>query len=309
MNGLLQSQSLCPAFECFRLDSSAYPDSFPVPLHNHYFSELLLVREGNCVIIRDGVTHQISAGGAVYISPLIPHSVDSADGGPVVLDLVKFSATRMKEIPDYLADFRAISLDAARLHLPIQMSPEEVQSLHLDNIIRECLVENERKRFAYDLRIRAMIYWIITALARFWLEKRESFPNAGSVRKDPVLSLPAYIEEHIAEPLKVEDLAAMLGISYPWFAKRFRDFFGVSCKQFIEQVRMDYVEQYLIHSNLDLEEISRRTGFTDSSHMVKSFRQLRNMTPGQFRALARTDGHPPFYPVSRLRAPKYSPKG
>ena len=297
-------QSPCPAFECFRLNSALHPDSFPIPLHNHYFSELILIREGNCRVVRDGVTHQMSAGEIVYISPLIPHSAESVDGQPVILDIVKFSATRMKEIPDYLVDLRALALDAARLHLPIHMSAEEVRNLHLDNIIRECLLEKEKRRFAYDLRIRAMIYWIITALARFWLDKRAVFPNAGNLRKDPVLSIPSYIEEHIAEPLKVENLAALLGISYPWFAKQFREFFGVSCKQFIERIRMDYVEQYLVYSDLDLEEISKRTGFTDSSHMVKSFRRLRNMTPGQFRSVAQADGYSSFFTVSRLSAPK-----
>lgn len=304
MDNLFAEHSLCPSFQCFRLSSALYPDSFPVPLHNHYFCELILVREGTCRVVRSGIEHRMNAGEAVYIPPFVPHSVDFSDDLPVVLDILKFSVTRLKEMPVLLADFRVLSMDASSLHLPIHMSVGDVRKYYLDQILLECLQETERKEFAYDLRIRAMIYWIITALARFWLEKREAYPRPGSPRKNPVMALPTYIEEHIAEPLKVEELASMLGFSYPWFAKCFRDVFGIGCKQFIERVRIEYVEQYLVHSDLDLEEISKRTGFTDSSHMVKSFRKLRNMTPGQYRALARLDDHPPFYPVSPLPSPK-----
>ena len=93
-----------------------------------------------------------------------------------------------------------------------------------------------------------------------------------------------------------QTLAARCSISYPWFAKRFHDYFGISCKQCIEKLRVETVEQYLTYSDLDLKTISQKTGYTDCSHMVKDFRRMNGMTPGQYRSLMKRQGRSPISP-------------
>ena len=301
--------SLFRAFECFRFDSAACGNRlFPVAPHSHYFSEILLVRSGSCRVVRGSRTHILNAGELLYVAPLVRHSVESADGSPVVFDVVKFSATRLREIPSYISDLRSFALDAAHAHLPIQMSAEEAHAWHLDSIIRECIVESERQSFAWDLHTRALIYLLITGLARFWISKRKTLAEMLPKDPDPILDIPPYIEQHISEPLRVEDLARRCSLSYPWFAKRFHEFFGLSCKQFIEHIRIEAVEQYLVYSELDLAEISSHTGYTDCSHMVKDFRRMTGMTPGQFRSMMKIQGHAPFSRFSGQSEPIHPSK-
>ena len=302
--------SVFQAFECFHFDSSACGDRlFPVPSHSHYFSEVLLVRSGVCRIVRGAHIHILNPGQLLYISPLVRHSVDSADGNPVTFDIVKFSATRLLEIPSYISDLRSIAMDAAHVHLPIQMSAEDACTWHLDTIIQECIIESERQAFAWDLHTRALIYLLITGLARFWISKRESLADQLPKEPDPIVEIPAYIEQHISEPLRVEDLARRCSLSYPWFAKRFHEFYGLSCKQFIEHIRIEAVEQYLVYSDLDLAEISRLTGYTDCSHMVKDFRHRSGITPGQYRSMMKIQGCAPFSRFSGQTEPIHPSKG
>ena len=292
--------AICQAFECLHCDSSKCGSSFPFNPHSHYFSEVLLVREGCCRVFRGNQTHTLKSGELLYIAPLLRHSIESADDNPVIFDVVKFSATRLREIPFYLSDLRSLSLDAAQARLPIQMDREEVDHYHLNSIIHECIVECEQHRFAWELHVRALIYLLITGLSRFWISKRKSLISQTPAPRDPILDIPFYIEQHISEPIRVEDLARYCSLSYPWFAKRFRDFYGVNCKQFIEHLRAEKVEQYLIYSDLDLSEISSRTGYTDCSHMVKDFRRVRNTTPGQFRSQMKAQKNPSFAYFSNL---------
>ena len=297
------------SFECFRFDSSVCGDMFPVAPRSHYFSEVLLVRSGICRVTRGGLTHDMKPGELLYISPLIRHSIESADGNPVVFDVVKFSATRLREIPSYLSDLRAIALDATHAHLPVHMTAEETKMWHLDSIIEECIAESRRQDFAWDLQTRALIYLLITGMTRFWISRRKSFSEAAPEEHDPIVDIPAYIEQHISEPLRVEELAKRCDLSYPWFAKRFREFFGLSCKQFIEHVRTETVEQYLVYTDLDLSDISSRTGYTDCSHMVKDFRRMTGMTPGQFRSTMKIQGFAPFSRFSAQSVPNHPSKG
>ena len=301
--------SPCQAFECFHFESETSGKLFPVPPHSHFFSEILLVRGGTCRVERKGITHLLSPGELIYIAPLVRHSVESADGGPVVFDVVKFSAARLREIPSYLTDLRALAADAAQIRLPIQMNAEDVHSFHMDDIIRECITENGRREFGWDLHVRALIYLLINALARYWISRRESLADSMPTEHNPVLDIPAYIAEHISEPLRVEDLARRCSLSYPWFARRFHEYFGISCKQLIERLRVETVEQYLHHTDLDLSEISNRTGYTDASHMVKDFRRMTGLTPGQFRSMLRQRGLPPFSCFSGRSTPNHPSKG
>ena len=310
MSEPVPNNSLCQAFECIRMDSALCgPEFFPVPARSHYFSEVLLVRSGTCKVVRGGHVHMLSPGELVYISPLVRHSVDSADGKPVVFDVVKFSATRLMEIPSWLSALRSIALDASSARLPVQMTVDEVKTWHMDDIIKECLVESERRAFGWDLHIRALIYLLITGLARFWISRQQNLTDQAPAQRDPILDIPAYIEQHISENLRVEDLARRCSLSYPWFAKRFHEFFGISCKQFIEHVRTEAVEQYLVHTELDLSEISKLTGYTDSSHMVKDFKRMTGMTPGQYRSILRSQGRRPFSSFSRQSQPNHPSKG
>ena len=289
-----QDPPLCQAFECFRFDSAVSDRFFPTETLSHYSSEILLVREGFCQITRGPRVHEVHPGELIYIAPLVPHSIASGDGGPVVFDVIKYSGTRLKELAPYLKGLRSLSAESAQVRLPIQMSAEDVKCYHMDRIIEECLVICRQRDMVSDLHIRALIYLLIAGLARFWINRRKDYADQLSRPRSPVIDIPAYIERHISEPLKVEDLAARCSMSYPWFAKQFHDCFGISCKQCIEQLRMETVEQFLTYSDLDLSTISQKTGYTDCSHMVKDFRRMTGMTPGQYRSLMRQQGRSPF---------------
>ena len=309
MSEMIQDSTLCQAFACYRVESPSENGTFSVEAHSHYFSEVMLMRSGTCRVLRGSYTYILKPGELIYISPLVRHSVESVDGSPVVYDVVKFSATRLREIPTYLSDLHSFTMDAAHAHLSVHMNSRDVQTWHLDKIITECVMECERRDFAWDLHVRALICLLITGLSRFWLNRRESLADYHPHARDPILDIPAYIEQHISEPLKVEDLASQCGLSYPWFAKRFREFFGLSCKQFIQQLRNEAVELYLVYSDLDLASISDRTGYTDCSHMVKEFRRMTGTTPGQYRSMMKIQGHSHFIPFSRQAAPNHPSKG
>ena len=54
-------------------------------------------------------------------------------------------------------------------------------------------------------------------------------------------------------------------------------------RDYIEQIRVARVEQFLLFTNLDLAEISEANGYADCSHMIKNFKRIMGITPGQYR--------------------------
>ena len=106
----------------------------------------------------------------------------------------------------------------------------------------------------------------------------------------PVLRrrLMAWIEDRLAEPLTVGEMAAFCALSEHHFAHAFRVSFGCAPHAWVAARRIDRACALLrARMALRLDEIAAATGHASASHLVRRFRAARGMTPGQYRAALR----------------------
>ena len=99
---------------------------------------------------------------------------------------------------------------------------------------------------------------------------------------EPVLS---YIEAHLSEPLRLERLAALSGLSLWRFATVFREHVGVSPYRYVDQQRVRRA-QTLLQQRVPVARVASEAGFYDQSHLSRRFKRLCGMTPGQYQAEA-----------------------
>ena len=288
-NPIREDDPLFSSFEYF-LRSTERPE-FPIQEHWHYFAEIIRVRTGSLTLCRGGKSYRVNAGDAVFITPLLPHSIDYGEPGvPAEYDVMRMDMEVFGDLPSYAPDMRGLMFEAERRGLPMLIREKELRESHMEFTINACVEEYRRRSYGYDLRIRSLLYLFLTSLIRRWIQAGFVPQNYGS-SMDPIYSVPYYISRHIQEPLKVEELAKYCGLSYPWFARKFHQIYGISCKEYIERVRIRRVEHYLQFTDCDLNYISRHTGYADCSHLVRNFRKFRNTTPGQFRQAYRQKTH------------------
>jgi len=142
-----------------------------------------------------------------------------------------------------------------------------------------------KKQYGYDLVVQADLSSLLVSIIRYWLEQGMVLDgdSPDDESQCALEEITEYIDTHMKEKLQVEQLAAMCGMSYSYFARRFRDLYGTSCKEYIEAMRIYKVEELLLFTQYDLSRISQETGFSDCSHMIKSFKKRRGITPKQFR--------------------------
>ena len=280
-NTILQNALLFSSIECYLYTTER--TGFPVPPHWHYFGEIVRVRSGSLKILHGEQTYLLAAGDGVFINPLTQQSLDYAEPGvPSTYEVIRLDMEQFGDLPSYSPDLRGLMLEAERRSLPMVLTAQELHESHIDNMIDQCVQEYRNRAYGFDLRIRALLYLVFTAVIRRWIANGFVPQNYAS-RIEPIYSLPSYIARNIQNPLKVEDLAEYCGLSYPWFARKFHQIYGISCKEYIEKVRIRRVEYYLQFTDCDLNYISQHTGYADCSHLVRDFRKFRNTTPGQFR--------------------------
>jgi AraC family transcriptional regulator len=100
-----------------------------------------------------------------------------------------------------------------------------------------------------------------------------------------------YIDAHIARPVLVADLCALVYRSEAHFARAFKRTFGKSPHSFVVRRRVELAAQYMLTTNATLSDIALRCGFTDQAHLCKHFRQATGQPPGAWRRAQRSDEH------------------
>ncbi|MEW4564440.1 DNA-binding transcriptional regulator [Bremerella sp. JC770] len=101
---------------------------------------------------------------------------------------------------------------------------------------------------------------------------------------DPWLSRAVQIiRQRATQGLSVTELLAEVPLSRSSLERGFRQFFGRSPNEEITRVRIEHVCQLLRETDISLDGIAQRTGFTRPQYMLEVFRKLKGITPGTYR--------------------------
>lgn len=90
-----------------------------------------------------------------------------------------------------------------------------------------------------------------------------------------------YIETHLYEELKPEDLAAHFNYSYASFRRIFREIGGYTIYEYIRLRRIQNAAKYLRHGG-DLRTAVKTSGFKTSAGFYKAFLDVYGMIPSEF---------------------------
>lgn len=71
--------------------------------------------------------------------------------------------------------------------------------------------------------------------------------------------------------LKVSDLSKICSISEAYFRRLFTNKYGVSPKEYILKLRINYAKQLLIHGELSISEIASACCFSEKCHFSREF--------------------------------------
>jgi AraC family transcriptional regulator len=97
-----------------------------------------------------------------------------------------------------------------------------------------------------------------------------------------------YIDHHIAGPVPVADLSALIRRSEAHFSRCFKHTFGKAPHAFVVRRRLQLATQYMLETDTTLGEIASLCGFTDQAHLNKRFREATGQTPAAWRRARQT---------------------
>ena len=99
----------------------------------------------------------------------------------------------------------------------------------------------------------------------------------------PLLVAVGAMENHIADPLSLSQLAGMAGVSQRQLNRLVVAKLGVPTMAFYRRLRLEAAQRLLTHSPLSLTEIALATGFSSSAHFSRGFSEAFGRPPSSLR--------------------------
>jgi len=237
-------------------------------IHDHQEVQVLWILEGTMGLEIDGRRFQLSAGGCYVIPADRVHSVFQLEEAPrvVFLDLrvPPGPASPMTAFLEKLAPRMILRTDPARLRKGAAR-------------LRRALARPSLRGTA---RVQALLWDLLAdTVARIPVDCHEPEETV-----DPRLhAADQFLQDHAAQPLSVEAVAATVGLSRSQLTRLFRAHFGLGPAERLRQYRIEKARTLLADSTLTLKEVACVCGFACPNHFCRVFQQLTRTTPTQFR--------------------------
>ena len=126
-----------------------------------------------------------------------------------------------------------------------------------------------------------------------WYMHTQVRPSGGPQRagrevryrtNDPVvLRAIEAMENHLADPLELEQLAAITGVSARQLNRQFRVKMKVSTMRFYRDLRLDKARSLLKDSSLRITEVALANGFANTGHFSTAYKRRFGLSPSRVR--------------------------
>ncbi|WP_233870884.1 AraC family transcriptional regulator [Paraburkholderia adhaesiva] len=237
----------------------------------HDFHQIVLGFDGAMEMTVGGVGERIDCYSAWLIPAGDRHDYAGiGENRQLVLDLPAASLA----VPERLFDAaRAVRIDPALTQLVKQIAQRAAQATPPD-----ANADARARRFHWDASARLCAAFIAQT------------GIAGSASSDAAAGLDfaridGWLRAHLAEPLRIADLAAHCGFGMRRFHQLFIDAFGETPHRYLQRLRLDTAITLLADPRRTLVDVALEVGFGDQSAFTHAFTRRFGLAPGQWRAL------------------------
>ncbi|MGN0165870.1 MAG: helix-turn-helix domain-containing protein [Lachnospiraceae bacterium] len=261
-------------------------DGFPVHSHWHYYMEIIIILEGRITVYSDKDTYVLQPGDVFVFCPKSIHSITSYNNEDFKYGVLKFDIGRLSVPGSSTPSLRLLFESAANTpSLSLHFTANELPENRIVQLFYTCNKELDNVDYGYDMILHSSLCAILIELIR--ILKKHGFNTdsalAGTGSNTTIETITEYIDVHSSDHIVISDLADMCNMSYSYFAKSFKQIYGRSCKEYLEFIRISKAEDLLLYTDFDLTYISLETGFSDCSHLIKTFKKWKGITPKQYR--------------------------
>ncbi len=92
-----------------------------------------------------------------------------------------------------------------------------------------------------------------------------------------------YIEKNLETNLSIQQISKSINISKSVLYKYFHSYFKCTISEYINKKRIERAVEYLKKTDLSIDEIALKVGFSSASYFGKIFKQQKNISPLKYK--------------------------
>uniref|UniRef100_UPI003FED7E9F helix-turn-helix domain-containing protein n=1 Tax=Agathobacter sp. TaxID=2021311 RepID=UPI003FED7E9F len=108
------------------------------------------------------------------------------------------------------------------------------------------------------------------------LEKKANYPI-------PIAQAIDYINNHLQEPLSLNKIASILGLTPSYLSYLFKKETGTTIKKYILEKKLKAAETMLLYSDMSSSDIAGYFNFASQSYFISCFKKATGQTPLEYR--------------------------
>ena len=284
MNQVLQEITPLSEEDCFYV-VERHKSEFLFPIHSHAEYELNFIENGAGVrrIVGDSVEEIGDYELTLVAGERLEHAWEQGNcrNGDIREITIQFSRTLFPEELLARKQFRTIRDMFQKAANGLTFSLKAIMKVYslLDVLASE---PDGFEQFQHLLQILYVLSNDAEArvLASSSFAKEERNTESRRVRK-----VQEYINAHYHEEIRLEDCAAMVGMSPSAFSRFFKQHTNRTLMDYIIDIRLGNAARLLVDTTMGISEISYACGFNNLSNFNRAFKSRRGYTPRDFRTL------------------------
>lgn len=102
-------------------------------------------------------------------------------------------------------------------------------------------------------------------------------------QQDVIYQIAEYISGNIEQDINLEDCAKHFNYNPNYLSRLFKKNFGKTYTDYVTGLKMERCKDLLIKTDISVNELSERFGYSSPQNFIRVFKKYTLMTPGQFR--------------------------
>lgn len=236
----------------------------------HYINgEEFVSKKGSLLIIKKGETHEFTNRGKnAYINlHIVPERIEGLtefcdDLNGILRQIGSKEDFRWEDLPHF-----------------IQLGG--IKMIEVENILRYMIHEINARSFGYETILKECLCMLIIEIERKFHETSSELKTYyGSIK---FFEIKNFIDENYCKKITLVDIAKEFYCSPVYLGRLFKKCIGVSFIDYIRDKRMEKAIEYLVTTNVAIEEIVMKVGYSDKTQFYNVFEKYTGKTPKKFR--------------------------
>lgn len=249
--------------------------------HTHDFLEFVYILRGRCVHTIDGSVYPVKKGDLLIIDYGQKHSIISGAGEYINIFLKpEYLSETIGKQTDALAlldlvEFSEFKKSLAEIKNLVSFSDFELATV--ENLLLNLEAEMNEKPMGHSLSTRSWFNLLLIMIFRkMSVHLSERFNGVSN-------ELLTYVQSHCREKLEMSEIAEKCHYHPSYFSRLFREFCGMSFREFVKKSRINRAALLLANTGLSVTDVCFESGYSDKTKFFRHFREITGMTPLAYR--------------------------